>query len=136
MKGKIMWFGWLCLYVLCVGLGTVTQRGATLEVVLTVLSLLFFVPGIWLLYRSVKTQNKKGLLALRIVSLSSLVLTLSLIVLNIVTVSASEAVGKVLNDLLIVVSAPMYCCYIRGISIFLWACLFVGTFPKIWQNKT
>ena len=42
-----------------------------------------------------------------------------------------QAQGETLNDILILVSAPMFCCYWQGISLFLWACLFVSSFPKI-----
>ena len=134
MKEKILYVFWLCFYILCVGLGTVSQRSAGLNIAFTVLSLLFFLPGILLLWEGVRTDNRKMLLRVRLVSGISLILTVSLIVLNILTVTAGAAVGKVLNDLLILVSAPMFCCYFRGLSLFLWACLFVSSFPRIWRK--
>ena len=134
MKEKVLYIFWLCFYILCVGLGTVTGRSTGLNIAFTVLSLLFFLPGILLLWEGVRTDNRKMLLRVRLVSGISLILTVSLIVLNILTVTAGEAVGKVLNDLLILVSAPMFCCYWRGLSLFLWACLFVSSFPRIWRK--
>ena len=134
MKEKVLYIFWLCFYILCVGLGTVTGRSAGLNIAFTVLSLLFFLPGILLLWEGVRTDNQKMLLRVRLVSGISLILTVSLIVLNILTVTAGAAVGKVLNDLLILVSAPMFCCYWRGLSLFLWACLFVSSFPRIWRK--
>lgn len=134
MKEKVLYIFWLCFYILCVGLGTVTGRSTGLNIAFTVLSLLFFLPGILLLWEGVQTDNRKMLLRVRLVSGISLILTVSLIVLNILTVTAGEAVGKVLNDLLILVSAPMFCCYWRGLSLFLWACLFVSSFPRIWRK--
>lgn len=125
---------WLCFYILCVGLGTLTQRNTPVNIGLTALSLLFFLPGILLLIEGIRSGNKKLLLSIRIISLSSLVLTLCLIVLNILTVNAGETVGQALNDLLILVSAPMSCCYWRWISLFCWACLFVSSFPRIWRK--
>lgn len=134
MKEKILYVFWLCFYILCVGLGTVVQRSTGLHIAFTLLSLIFFLPGILLLWEGIRTDDSKILFRVRIVSLTSLVLTVSLIVLNILTVTAGDAVGQIMHDLLILVSAPMFCCYWRGLSIFLWACLFVSSFPKIWKK--
>ena len=125
---------WACLYIICVGMGSLTERSTALSVVLTVLSLLFFVPPFLLLWKGYQAKDQKALKTVRIVSLLSLVLTLSLVVLNILTVLSGETVGQLLNDILLVVSAPMFCCYIRGVSIFLWACLFVSSFPRMWKK--
>ena len=134
MKERILYFIWLCLYIICVGMGTIAQRDAVMHVILMILALLFFVPAIILLYDGLTTANKKMLLRIRIVSICSLVLTLSMIILNIVAVKAGEDVGLVLNDLLILFSAPMFCTYWRGLSIFLWACVFVSSFPRMWKK--
>lgn len=125
---------WLCLYILCVGLGTIQERSGVLSAVMSVLSLGFFVPGILLLIEGHRCADRKVLGAVRYISLASLVLTLSLIVLNILCVNAGEAVGNLLHELLLVVSAPMFCSQLQGISIFLWACLFVSSFPRIWKK--
>lgn len=134
MRKKLLYAIWLAMYILCVGLGTLTDTGTALGILLTVLSLLFFLPGGALLFQALRDGDRKELRRIRGISLTSLVLTLSLIVLNILCVSAGEAVGKVLNDLLILFSAPMFCCSWQWVSIFLWACLFVGSFPKMWKN--
>ena len=134
MKEKILYLNWACLYILCVGFGTIAQRNLLGHILLMLLSLAFYIPGILLLYTAYRENNKKMRLRVRIVSLCSLILTLSLIVLNIVCVQASERVGNALNDLLIVFSAPMFCCYWRGIGPFLWACLFVSSFPRMWEK--
>lgn len=134
MKEKILYLNWACLYILCVGFGTIAQRNILGHILLMLLSLAFYIPGIILLYTGFRDNNKKMLLRVRLVSLISLILTLSLIVLNIVLVRSSETVGNALNDLLIVVSAPMFCCYFRGIGPFLWACLFVSSFPRMWKK--
>lgn len=134
MKEKHLYWIWLGLYILCAGLGMITQRNLIGNIFLTAISLVFFIPGIMLLYKGITENNKKILRTVRIVSILSLALTLSLIVLNIVLVFAGETVGKLLNDLLILVSAPMFCCYLRFISPFLWACLFVSSFPRMWKK--
>ena len=134
MKEKLLYLNWVCLYVMCVGFGTIVQRSIAGHIILMILSLIFFVPGIILVYDGLKSGNKKMLRRVRIISLTSLFLTLSMIILNILLVRASEAVGNALNDILIVVSAPMFCCYWRGIGPFLWACLFISSFPGMWKN--
>ncbi len=134
MNKKILYLIWLCLYILCAGLGMISERNLLGHIILTLLSLIFFIPGILLLYYGIRENDKKNLRAVRIISLSSLVLTLSLIVLNITLVFAGEAVGQTLNDLLILLSAPMFCCYLRGLSPFLWACLFISSFPRMWKK--
>lgn len=134
MKEKLLYLNWACLYVMCVGFGTIVQRSVAGHIILMLLSLIFFVPGIILVYDGLKNDNKKMLRRVRIISLTSLFLTLSMIILNILLVRASEAVGNALNDILIVVSAPMFCCYWRGIGPFLWACLFISSFPRMWKN--
>lgn len=134
MKEKVLSFIWLGIFILCAGLGTITQRSVFGSVVLTILSLIFFIPPAMLLYQGLATENKKILLRIRIICLVSLSLTLCLIVLHIFTVFAGETIGKLLNDLLIVISAPMFCCAWQWVSLFLWACLFVSSFPKMWQK--
>lgn len=134
MKEKVFYMIWLCLYILCVGLGTVTERSLAMHIAFTTLSLLFFVPGILLLLEGYRNNDRKVLLRVRLVSVISLVLTVSVIVLNILTVTAGDSVGQILNDVLILVSAPMFCCYWQGLSLFLWACLFISSFPRIWKN--
>ena len=133
MKEKLLYLNWACLFVMCVGFGTIVQRSVAGHIILMLLSLIFFVPGIILVYDGLKNGNKKMLRRVRIISLTSLFLTLSTIILNILLVRASEAVGNALNDILIVVSAPMFCCYWRGIGPFLWACLFISSFPRMWK---
>lgn len=134
VKEKLLYGIWLCMYIICVGMGSIVQRGVGLIVLLNLLALLFFAPGVVLLVDGMREQNRKQLLRVRIVSLTSLVLTLCLIVLNILLVGAGEQAGEILHDVLMLVSTPMFCCYWQGVSLFLWACLFVGSFPGIWKK--
>ena len=59
----------------------------------------------------------------RNLSLVSLITTTVLLVLNVMSVLASEAVGTGLYALLIFLSAPMVCSQYWALSVFLWACL-------------
>lgn len=134
MKEKILYCIWAVLYITCAGLGFITERGVVAHIVLSLFSLGFFVPGILLLHHGLTTGNRGVLFRVRLVSILSLVATLSLIVISILTVFAGDEVGQVINDLLILVSAPMFCSYFRVVSLFLWACLFVSSFPRMWKK--
>lgn len=122
------------MYVLCAGLGTITERNTLGHIALTVLSFAFFVPGILLLYDGITRDIKRLRVTVRVISLISLILTLSLIILNIVLIRSWQSIEFVLNDLLIFVSAPMFCVYWKWMGPFLWACLFVSSFPRMWKN--
>lgn len=134
MKEKLLYAAWLCMYILCVGLGTITERNAIVNIAMTALALIFFLPGVLLVWDGLRTDNKKQLLRVRIISICSLALTMLMIILNIVFVTAGDTAGAVLNDLLMLASAPMFCCYWRFISLFLWACLLVSSFPRMWKK--
>ncbi len=134
MKERILYCIWLGLYIACVGMGTVLQRSTGMDIALMALALVFYVPAILLLHQGITTGSKKMLLRIRIVSLCSLLLTLAMFVLNILAVHASQEVGLVLNDMLHLFSAPMFCCYPRVLSLFLWACVFVSSFPRMWKK--
>ena len=131
MKEKILYAIWASLYILCVGLGTVENAVGLGKALLIVSAVIFFLPGGALLYHGLQTGNKKVLQRLRLVCLTSLVLTLILIVANLMSVSASAETGKVLYDLLQLFSAPMLCGQYWALSLFLWACLLMASFTKI-----
>lgn len=134
MKEKLLYGIWLCAYVLCVGLGTISQPGAVGSVILTLIAIAFFIPGGILLADALRAGNKKALLRIRLISGLSLALTLGFIVLTILTVGAGEAVQQGINDLRNLFSAPMFCCRWHWISPFLWACLFISSFPRMWKK--
>lgn len=127
MKKTILWCIWAFLYALCAGLGYLENPTGTQSLALLVMALIFFVPGILLLVDALRSDNKKTLLQLRWISGLSLGLTLVLLVANVASVLASEAVGNVLYNFLIFVSVPMVCSQQWLLSMFLWACLFFAT---------
>ena len=133
MKTKHLYFLWSGLYVLCAGLGFIQQRNLFVHILLTLIALTFYIPGVILLYRSICRNDKKLLRQVRYISLSVLLLTLILTVVTILTIHAGSAVGMLLNVLFNLVSAPMFCFYWRGFGLFLWACLFIGSFPRLWK---
>jgi len=135
MREKILYASWGCLYILCVGLGTLPEPEGFGKAVLVGVSLLFFVPGVLLLADAVKSGSKAGLLRVRVICLCSLVLTVIFLIASILTMNASAQVGKVLTELLMLVSAPMFCGQYWFLSLFLWSCLLIGSFPRLWLGK-
>ena len=130
VKEIISYCVWLCLYILCVGLGTVEEVAGIGKVLFILTGLIFFLPGVYLLYLGKAEKNKKITLRVRIVAICSLSLTMIVFCSNVIAVSADASVGRTLYDLLNLVSAPMFCVQYWIISIFLWACLFSASFMK------
>ena len=128
-KELILYVIWLCLYILCVGLGTVDQMEGIGKVFFILTALIFFIPGIILLVMGIREKNKKTVLRVRMIAVCSLVLTVVLFCVNIVAAAAGR-VSPVLHDLLNLVSAPMFCSQYWVISLFGWASLLSASFMK------
>ena len=129
-KEIILYAAWLCLYILCVGLGTVETVEGIGKVFFVLTSLIFFLPGIFLLILGHRENNKKTLKRVRIISICSLGLTVIVFCLNIAAAANGQTMGSFLHDLLNLVSAPMFCARYWIISLFGWACLLWGSFMK------
>lgn len=128
MKNKILYGLWGCLYILCVGLGTVENPEGFGKVLLVLTSLIFFLPPALLMYDAIKIQNQKAKRTLRVISLCSLALTMILLVVNFLCAASGAEVGNRLYELLNLVSAPMLCSQYWVGSLFLWACLLWSSF--------
>ncbi len=135
MKEKLLWPGWGCLYILCVGLGMVDEPEGVGKVLLMLTSLIFFLPPAALLYLGIRDKNARLLRRVRTVAMCSLGLTLALLVANMFTVSMSETAGTVLHELLGLVSAPMLCSQFWVGSLFLWACVLFGAIAGVKKLK-
>ena len=131
LKEIIAYCVWLCLYILCVGLGTVEKVEGFGKVLFVLTSLIFFIPGITLLVMGFAEKNKKMILRVRIVAICSLVLTVAVFCCNVTAAAASSGWGSFLHDLLNLVSAPMFCAQYWILSVFLWACLLSASFTRI-----
>lgn len=127
MKRKILYTLWAVLFILCAGLGFIPEPEGTLQILLTGCSLLFFLPPACLLYRAGKTQDANTAKLIRNLSALSLSGTVALLVLNFFTAFSSETLGQVLHYILIIVSSPMICSGHWALSLFLWACLLMGS---------
>lgn len=128
MKRRILYVIWGVLYALCATLGFVAEPSEALQVAMTLFSLAFFVPGVLLLVDSLRKKDRKGILTIRIISALSLGLTTAMYIANLLSVTASDAVGTGLYYALLLVSSPMVSMGVEMLSLFLWACLLFGTF--------
>ena len=118
---------WGCLFVLCAGLGFLPESSWWM----TVLSVLFFAPPGVLLYRAKRDGDDHTRLLIRNLSALSLGLTVVLLVVTFLTAFSSEAVGRVVHCLLVIVSTPMIAGGHWALSLFLWACLLMGSNSKL-----
>ena len=123
MNKKLLYMLWAGLFVLCSGLGFIPEPVGPSKIALTCISLVFFVPPAWLLYRGDMSDAK---LVCNLSALS-LGLTLILLVLNFLTALQSDFLGQVLHYTLVIVSSPMICSGHWAMSLFLWACLLIAS---------
>ena len=123
MNKKLLYMLWAGLFVLCAGLGFIPEPEGAFKIALTCISLVFFVPPAWLLYRG-DVSDAKLVCNLSALSLG---LTLILLVLNFLTALQSDFLGQVLHYTLVIVSSPMICSGHWAMSLFLWACLLIAS---------
>ena len=124
MSNKQLYLAWGVLFIVTAGLGFIPEAEGIGAGLLIILSLLFFVPGFWLLYRGEKKT-------VRILSLISLGATVLCLVLNVWSVGMTAEMGVFLYALLGLVSAPMFCARIWVLSLFGWAALLMGSIMKL-----
>jgi len=126
MTKRTLFVLWGCLFALCAGLGFVPEGSWWM----TGLSLLFFVPPAVLLYRANREKDSHTRLLIRHLSALSLGLTVVLLVSTFLTALSSEALGTAIHCLLVVISTPMIASGHWALSLFLWACLLIGSNSK------
>ena len=127
MKQITLYALWAVFFILCAGLGFIPEPEGTLRFVLTFVSLLFFLPPALLLLCAGNQQDADTAKLIRNLAALSLGLTLVLLILNFFTAFASEALGRVLHYVIVIVSSPMICSGHWAMSLFLWACLLVAS---------
>ena len=123
MKNKDLYFAWGFFYILCAILGFIQEPSEILRALLFLLSVAFFVPGIWLLVRYQKTGDLQGLKIIRNLSIAALILDVVLLLVNILSYELSRAAGDVLYGVLTVLASPMVCSQFWVMPLFLWAVL-------------
>ena len=126
MTKKKLFVLWGGMFILCAGLGFIPGPTGALRVLLSAVSLAFFVPPGLLLYRAEKTGDRATVVLIRNLAALSLILTAVLLVLNFLAVLSTEAAGTMLYYMLVMVSSPMICSGYWAVSLFLWACLLMA----------
>ena len=131
MSKKFLAALWAGLFIVCAGLGFIPEPEESLKSLLTLLSLLFFLPPALLLYDAGRNRDSAALQLIRNLSAISLTLTMVLLILNFLTVLSSDTLGQILHYVLIIVSCPMICSGHWAMSLFLWACLLMASLRQL-----
>ena len=134
MKKHGLFALWGALFALCATLGFLVATSPALNILMTILSVAFFIPPALLLHMAAREGDQNTLALIRNLSLASLVLTVFLIMANFFSALGSALVGNILNSILIIVSTPMICSGYWVLSLFLWACLMI-TAAKLLKRK-
>ena len=84
MKQSFLYALWGALFILCAGLGFVPSPGSALRILMTLLSVAFFIPGVLLLKQARRSGDSTAAIVVRNLSMASLVLSalLSAVVLH------------------------------------------------------
>ena len=127
MKSQFLYALWGALFILCAGLGFIPEPAGVLRVLLTGLSILFFLPPAGLVWKGRREKDRMALSLVRNLSIASLSLSVLLIIANFLTVFRSELLGDILHGVLVVVSSPMICSGHWAMSLFFWACLLISS---------
>ena len=123
MKNQYLFALWGALFILCAGLGFIPEPAGALRILLTGLSVLFFLPPAVLVWKGRRERNRRQLALVRDLSIVSLSLSVLLLIANFLSAFHSELLGNILHGVLVVVSSPMICSGHWALSLFLWACL-------------
>ena len=135
MKKHYLFALWGGLFAICAALGFTPAPGTALKILLTLLSVAFFIPGALLLHLSAKSGDRSTAELVRNLAAASLAFTLILIVANFFSALGGETLGNILYSVLVIVSAPMVCSGYWALSLFLWACLMIGAIQILRQKK-
>ena len=135
MKKQYLYALWGGMFALCTAFGFIPAPGTALKILMTLISVAFFIPGALLLHLSAKSGDRELAALVRNLAAASLALTLILIIVNFFSVLGSEVLGNILYSILIIVSSPMVCSGYWVLSLFLWACLMIGAIRILKQKK-
>lgn len=134
MKKHHLFALWGGLFALCAALGFIPEPGNALQVLMTLLSVAFFIPPALLLRAASRSGDRNTVVLVQDLSIASLVLTALLIIANFLSALTGELLGNILHSILIIVSSPMVCSGYWALSLFLWACLMIAA-AKLLKNS-
>lgn len=127
MKNRYLYALWGALFILCAGLGFIPEPAGAVKILLTALSILFFLPPAVLVWLGRQQKERTALSLVRNLSIASLSLSVLLIIASFLTVFRSRLLGDILHGVLVVVSSPMICSGHWAMSLFFWACLLIAS---------
>ena len=127
MKNRFLFALWGALFILCAGLGFIPEPSGAVALLLTAVSVLFFLPPAVLVWRGRKTLDRVLLALIRNLSIASLSLSVLILIANFLTAFHSQLLGDILHGVLVVVSSPMICSGHWAMSLFFWACLLISS---------
>ena len=127
MNKKLVFTLWGFLFALCGALGFVSQPGTALKILMNLFSLGFFAVGGWILWQAKMQKDTATINLIRVLSLASLMTTMVMLVANFLSVLTPQWVGNLFHHMLVIVSSPMFCAPNWAVSLFLWACLMIGS---------
>ena len=127
---KMLYIAWAVLFALTAVLGFVFPAVETLgaRLALAGLAVVFFLPPWLILAKSKSEGNRFHVRLVGFLAVSSIVLTVLVMILNIMSPLWSEAVGIALNAAFIIVSTPMFASNYYALSLFLWGTLIAEAF--------
>ena len=128
---KKLYILWAALYGVCALLSLIPNPQSLLAALMFILSMGFFVPGVILLWQALKKGDRKTVLQIRYLAIGWLTATAVLLVLNIASVTADQAWGKLVYYALALISAPMISSQVWLLPVFIWACLLFAGFKKL-----
>lgn len=126
MDKSFCYFAWGAMFLITAILGFFPAEHDFANICMIMSGVSFFVPPMLLVMKGDKTDAKRVFA----ISLASLVGTAVMIMVSVRLASGSRLLGNILHAVLVVVSAPMFCCQIWALSLFLWACLMIAALRK------
>ena len=129
---KTLYIAWAVMFALTAVLGFLfpAAQNGWARFALGLAAAVFFLPP-WAIVVKAKKENARFHSRLvGILAASSLAWTLALLVLNLLSVTWSAAVGNALYAALVIVSSPMICSNLYVLPLFLWGTLLTGAFSK------
>ena len=124
-KVAIAYGVWIVFYIVAVLLSLLNEPNLWIRIC----SVLFFVPGMVLAFWAAKEKDRKQIKRLRIICITSLVLTTVMLVVSFLTVNAAPQTTRIINSIFIIVSEPLWISPSWVLSMFLWACILMITIP-------
>ena len=127
MKYKYLYILWAGMYLLCAGLGFLPNPEGAAYWLLFGIGMMFFVPPGVILCQAIRSEDKKQVKAVMRISISWLSVMLVMLVVNFLSISATEAVGTAMYYLLVVMASPMVCSQIWVAPMFAFGCLLTAS---------